>query len=66
MRRILIAAFVLCCSIISAAQTQLAPAVKAFVKVDSPVTVLEHVLLVDGTGAKPDQTIVISGGKSFY
>lgn len=65
MRRILIASIVFCCSMISAAQTQLAPAVKEFVKVDSPVTALEHVLLIDGTGAaaRPDQTIVISGGK---
>ena len=65
MRRILIASVVFCCSILSVAQTQLAPAVKAFVRVDSPVTVLEHVLLIDGTGsaARPDQTIVISGGK---
>jgi len=36
-----------------------------FVRVDAPVVVLEHVRLIDGTGAAPveDQAIVISGGK---
>src|SRR5437588_7706683 len=65
MRRIFVTLLLLSCAVLSAAQTQLAPAVKEFVRVDSPVTVLEHVLLIDGTGAaaKPDQTIVISGGK---
>src|SRR5947209_2131917 len=65
MRRSSIVLLAFCCSVLSAAQTQLAPSVKEFVRVDSPVTVLEHVLLIDGTGAaaKPDQTIVISGGK---
>jgi enamidase len=36
-----------------------------FVKVDSPVTVLTHVRVVDGTGgpARPNQTIVIRNGR---
>jgi len=38
---------------------------KDLVRVDSPVSALEHVRVIDGTGApaKPDQTIVISEGK---
>lgn len=38
---------------------------KDFVRVQSPVVALEHVRVIDGTGApaKTDQTIVISGGK---
>jgi imidazolonepropionase-like amidohydrolase len=38
---------------------------KDLIRVDSPVTALEHVRVIDGTGAaaKPDQTIVISAGK---
>src|SRR5581483_8059136 len=36
-----------------------------FIRVKSPVTALEHVRVIDGTGAaaKADQTIVISNGK---
>ena len=39
--------------------------VRQFIKVEGPVVVLEHVRVIDGTGAAPveDQTIVISGGK---
>ena len=56
---------VICCAIVCSAQSQLSPQVKNFVRVDAPVVVLEHVLVIDGTGApaKPDQTILISGGK---
>lgn len=41
------------------------PPITDFVRVQSPVIALEHVRVIDGTGtpAKPDQTIVISGGK---
>lgn len=48
---------------VSPAQQQAEP--KAFIRVQSPVIALEHVRLIDGTGApaKADQTIVISGGK---
>ena len=47
------------------AQPQGAPTTKDFIRVQSPVIVLEHVRVIDGTGAaaKPDQTIVISAGK---
>ncbi len=39
--------------------------IKDFIRVQSPVIALDHVRLIDGTGAaaKADQTIVISGGK---
>src|SRR5436305_3030298 len=65
MRRAFVVLFIVCCAVLSAAQTQPASEVKQFARVDSPVTALEHVRLIDGTGAaaKPDQTIVISGGK---
>jgi len=47
------------------AQTpQLAPAVREFVKVDAPWVALQHVRVIDGTGAAPreDQTVVIANG----
>ena len=46
-------------------QTQLSPAVRAYVKLEAPLIVLTHVRVIDGTGAAPreDQTIVISDGK---
>src|SRR5213076_3506622 len=65
MRRILLLSLITCCAIFCAGQAQLAPAVTEFVREQSPVIALEHVRVIDGTGApaKPDQTIVISGGK---
>ena len=62
MRKTLILILLSCCSV--AAQT-LAPAVKAFVKIDSPAIALTHVRVIDGTGAaaREDQTIVINRGK---
>jgi imidazolonepropionase-like amidohydrolase len=47
------------------AQTQLTPGVKPFIAVDAPVIALEHVRVIDGTGAQPqeDQTIVIDHGQ---
>jgi imidazolonepropionase-like amidohydrolase len=47
------------------AQTQLTPGVKPFISVDAPVIALEHVRVIDGTGAQPleDQTIVIEHGR---
>lgn len=41
------------------------PAVRPFVAVDAPVVALTHVTVVDGTGspARPDQTVVVSGGR---
>jgi len=46
------------------AQT-LSPTVRAFVKVDAPVTALTHVRVIDGTGAaaREEQTILLSHGK---
>ena len=52
---------------ISSAQSggQLGEEVRQFVKIDAPVVALQHVLLIDGSGAPPreDQTIVLEGGK---
>jgi imidazolonepropionase-like amidohydrolase len=41
------------------------PQIKDLIRVQAPVIALEHVRVIDGTGAaaKPDQTIVISNGK---
>ncbi len=49
----------------AAAQNRFTPGVKAFVTVDAPVVALQHVRIIDGTGAPPreDQTIVIDHGK---
>jgi len=43
----------------------LSPEVKEFVKVDAPVIALEHVRVIDGTGAAAidDQTVVLANGK---
>jgi imidazolonepropionase-like amidohydrolase len=47
------------------AQPQAAPATQGFIRVQSPVIALEHLRVIDGTGApaQAEQTIVISGGK---
>ncbi len=47
------------------AQGQFTPGLKPFVAVDAPVVALEHVRVIDGTGAPPgeDQTIVIGHGR---
>src|SRR5678809_227499 len=44
---------------------QLSAEVKAFVKVGDPVVVLNHVRVIDGTGAaaRPDQAVVIQNGR---
>ena len=46
------------------AQSPFTPGVKPFIQVDAPVIALEHVRVIDGTGAAPqeDQTIVIDHG----
>jgi len=43
----------------------LGPEVRRYVRVDAPKIVLEHVRIIDGTGAppKPDQNITIENGK---
>jgi hypothetical protein len=50
---------------IAPAQTQKAVDVVDFVSVDAPVIVLNHVRVIDGTGAaaKEDQAVVIANGK---
>ncbi|MBL8985484.1 MAG: amidohydrolase family protein [Gemmatimonadetes bacterium] len=47
------------------APTNLPPAERAFVAVDAPIVALTGVTVIDGTGAapRPDQTIVVQGGK---
>jgi imidazolonepropionase-like amidohydrolase len=49
---------------LATAQT-LSPEVKELVKVDAPVVVLQHVRVIDGTGApsREDQTVVLAKGK---
>ena len=46
-------------------QTALTPGVRPFLAVDSPVVALEHVRVIDGTGAAPleDQTLVLRSGR---
>ena len=63
MRRVLFLLLVAGCSL-APAQT-LSPEVKQFVTVDAPVIALEHVRVIDGTGApaREDQTIVLASGR---
>src|SRR5579864_4427413 len=66
MRKVSFVLLVLCSATICCfAQPQPQPTIKDFIRVQSPVVALEHVRVIDGTGAtaKADQTIVISGGK---
>lgn len=48
-----------------AAQSQFTPGLKPFIAVDAPVIAIEHVRIIDGTGAAPqeEQTIVIDHGR---
>jgi hypothetical protein len=50
---------------IAVAQTQKAGDVAPFISIDAPVLVLNHVRVIDGTGAAAveDQAVVISDGK---
>src|SRR5579864_6800805 len=63
LRRLLALTVVSCATCF--AQPQALPTTKDFIRVQSPVIALEHVRVINGTGAaaKTDQTIVISGGK---
>jgi imidazolonepropionase-like amidohydrolase len=47
------------------AQGRFAPGTRPFVAVDAPVIALQHVRVIDGTGAPPreDQTVIIDHGK---
>lgn len=53
------------CCVTCLARPQAPAPSKDFIRVQSPVVALEHVRVIDGTGAaaRTDQTIVISGGK---
>jgi hypothetical protein len=64
MRRLFLMSLVLF-EAIAFAQTQKATDVSKFVMIDAPVFVLNHVRVIDGTGApaKEDQSVVISNGK---
>jgi enamidase len=57
--------FCLAFAVAAFAQGRFSPGVKPFVTVDAPVVALQHVRVIDGTGAQPreDQTIVIEHGK---
>src|SRR5512143_450414 len=66
--RLLGALIILVVGNIAAAQStrgaRTAPAVRAFVQIDTPTVALTHVRVIDGTGApaRADQTIVIRDG----
>jgi imidazolonepropionase-like amidohydrolase len=66
MRKILCGTLFLClCLALAAAdKPTLSPLTKSFIAVDSPVVALQHVRVIDGTGAAPvaDQTIIIENG----
>lgn len=64
MRRLFTILMTVCCATCFA-QPQAAPTIKDYIRVQSPVIALEHLRVIDGTGAaaQADQTIVISGGK---
>jgi imidazolonepropionase-like amidohydrolase len=64
MRRLPAAISVVCCAAICFAQPA-PPQIKDFIRVPAGIIALEHVRVIDGTGAaaKADQTILISGGK---
>src|SRR5437899_3101416 len=63
MRKLLLLGLLVCCSF--AVAQNLSPEVKEFVKVDAPIVVLQHVRVIDGTGApaREDQTVLVSNGK---
>ncbi|MGE5324884.1 MAG: amidohydrolase family protein [Actinomycetota bacterium] len=63
MRPVCVFISILCSSLVLAAQAQ--KPVTDFIRVQAPVIALEHVRVIDGTGApaRADQTILISGGK---
>ena len=64
--KFILSLFVACSACAFAQQaSELSPDVQKLVKVSAPVIVLEHVRVIDGTGAaaKDDQTIIIENGK---
>src|SRR5438128_6955624 len=64
MRKLLLLGLLVLCSF--AVAQNLSPEVKEFVKVDAPIVVLQHVRVIDGTGApaREDQTVLVSNGKA--
>src|SRR5437879_2185061 len=67
MRRMLIGLFLLLglyVAVPAQEKPEVSPVTKSFISVDSPVVALEHVRVIDGTGAAAlaDQTIVIEAG----
>jgi imidazolonepropionase-like amidohydrolase len=65
MRRLLAVLSLVCCAALCFAQPQPQSQPKDFIKVPAGVIALEHVRVIDGTGApaKADQTVLISDGK---
>jgi imidazolonepropionase-like amidohydrolase len=63
MRKTFLAAVLSYCTFVAA--QSLSPEVKEFVKVNAPVVALEHVRVIDGTGAaaRDDQTVILTNGK---
>jgi len=63
MRRL--ALFVFLCTSLAVAQAQNSNGIAPFVTISAPVFVLNHVRIIDGTGAAPreDQAMVIANGK---
>jgi enamidase len=59
-----LSALLLVPTLLTAQRPTLAPAVKQYVTVDTPVVALTHVRVIDGTGAaaKEDQTVIIRDG----
>lgn len=60
-----VSSLLLAATITLSAQTRATPGQRNWVSVDAPVVALQHVQVVDGTGAAPaaDQTIIITGDK---
>src|SRR5438045_2892570 len=61
-------ALVLVAAPVAAQRPTLSAAVRQYVAVDSPVVVISHVRVIDGTGAAPkeNQTVVVRDGKITY
>jgi imidazolonepropionase-like amidohydrolase len=62
---VLIAALVMGGQAFAQAPARFSKLVRKFISVDSPVVALEHVTVIDGTGAaaRTDQTVILSNGK---
>ena len=60
-----LAALTLLCPTLALTQSLLTPGTKPFIASDAPVIALEHLRIIDGTGAPPreDQTLVLDHGR---